>query len=357
MKSLLYIGNDFSEKGGRQQLSFLNHSVLKKIFGEYFYSFLLRKKATPNFSKKLKSVFGYIDGIEQSSFLSIENVLIEKKINMIFFDGSNFGKLTKKIKEKYPDIRIFTFFHNVESKFFLGSFLARKNLNSLLVLIVNYLMEKNSCKFSDNLICLNRIDSSDLFKIYKRNCDFIIPMYLEDQLTNKKIKTNPHGDYCLFVGGDFYANYHGIKWFVDNVFDKVKLDLVIIGRGMDKYKAEFGSNSRIRVLGEVESLEDWYKNCKFVIAPIFDGSGMKTKVAEALMYGKTVIGTPDAFAGYGEYFDVENYVCQSKDEFIRKILALEVDDFLPVNDSLREIYIKNFSFESSTLRFRKALSL
>ena len=35
-----------------------------------------------------------------------------------------------------------------------------------------------------------------------------------------------------------------------------------------------------------------------VIAPIFDGSGMKTKVAEALMHGKHVVGTPEAFSGY-----------------------------------------------------------
>ena len=40
------------------------------------------------------------------------------------------------------------------------------------------------------------------------------------------------------------------------------------------------------VVGEVESLAQWYHDAYFVVAPIFDGSGMKTKVAEALMYGK-----------------------------------------------------------------------
>jgi len=357
MRNILYIGNDFIEKGGRQQLSFLNHSILKKIFDKNFYSFLLKKNANQNFSRKLKSIYGYIDGLEPSSFQLIETILIENQIKLIFLDGSNFGKLTKIIKSKYPEIKIITFFHNIESKFFLGSFLAKKNLNTFLVLVVNYFMEKNSCIFSDNLICLNKVDCYELHKIYKRNCDFVIPMYIKDQVTKNRIKTLNRKDFCLFVGGDFYANYHGIKWFIENVFHEVKLNLVIIGRGMDKYKTDFESNHRISVFGEVETLEDWYINSKFVIAPIFDGSGMKTKVAEALMFGKTILGTPEAFAGYGEYFDVQKYVCKSKNEFIKKIREIEVKGIPAFNKSLREVYTKNFSYESSIKRFSKALNL
>jgi len=35
-----------------------------------------------------------------------------------------------------------------------------------------------------------------------------------------------------------------------------------------------------------------------VILPIISGSGMKTKTAEALMYGKSIIGIKEAFEGY-----------------------------------------------------------
>ena len=43
----------------------------------------------------------------------------------------------------------------------------------------------------------------------------------------------------------------------------------------------------------------WYRGALAVVAPIRSGSGMKTKVAEALMHGKRVVGLPEAFVGYG----------------------------------------------------------
>ena len=41
----------------------------------------------------------------------------------------------------------------------------------------------------------------------------------------------------------------------------------------------------------VDCLETWYEKADVVISPIFLGSGMKTKTAEALMYGKPILGT------------------------------------------------------------------
>ena len=40
-----------------------------------------------------------------------------------------------------------------------------------------------------------------------------------------------------------------------------------------------------------------------MLFPIFEGSGMKLKTCEALMFGKNIIGTPEAFAGY----DIDDY--------------------------------------------------
>lgn len=45
-------------------------------------------------------------------------------------------------------------------------------------------------------------------------------------------------------------------------------------------------------------MAEYIYNADFLIAPIFEGSGMKLKTAEALMYGKTVFGTTEAFEGY-----------------------------------------------------------
>ena len=38
-----------------------------------------------------------------------------------------------------------------------------------------------------------------------------------------------------------------------------------------------------------------------MVAPIFSGSGMKTKVAESSGYGKTVFATSEAIIGYEKF--------------------------------------------------------
>ena len=56
--------------------------------------------------------------------------------------------------------------------------------------------------------------------------------------------------------------------------------------GWKIYVPQLEIPGRVEVVGSVDDLGIWYVNSFFTIAPIFDGSGMKTKVAESLMFGK-----------------------------------------------------------------------
>ena len=129
----------------------------------------------------------------------------------------------------------------------------------------------------------------------------------------------------------------------------------IVGRGFEKFKDELEVNKNVVVVGEVDTLAQWYHDAYFVVAPIFDGSGMKTKVAEALMYGKKIIGTPEAFSGYEDIVEQAGRVCHSSDEFVA---AIESSDKM-VNGSfdteLRKIYEENYSFEAAKLRLESIM--
>ena len=94
----------------------------------------------------------------------------------------------------------------------------------------------------------------------------------------------------------------------------------MVGRGLSDLGGTPGGN--VRVIGEVASLAPWYAGARAVIAPIFEGSGMKTKVAEALMHGKKVIGTPEAFAGYEDVAGIAGPCCETADEFLSAIEAV-----------------------------------
>ena len=105
----------------------------------------------------------------------------------------------------------------------------------------------------------------------------------------------------------------------------------------------------------MENLSEWYLKAHFVIAPIFYGSGMKTKIAEAMMFGKKIIGTPEAFSGYEDVIDQLGWLCETSGDFVKAIgqaKDLIKNSFEP---SIRAIYKKKYSYQAARSRFGEIL--
>ena len=107
---------------------------------------------------------------------------------------------------------------------------------------------------------------------------------------------------------------------------------------------------KVEVVGAVDDLAEWYLKSHFVIAPIFDGSGMKTKGAEALMFGKKVIGTPEAFSGYEEIADKAGRVCASADDFVTAIESADAMVNSSCDRELRAIFDEKYSYVAAKAR-------
>jgi glycosyltransferase involved in cell wall biosynthesis len=73
----------------------------------------------------------------------------------------------------------------------------------------------------------------------------------------------------------------------------------------------------VRVIGTVDNLDEVYARCDCVVSPIFHGSGMKVKTADAFRHGKTVVGTPESFTGYHITNKKEGYICKTAGEFLQ----------------------------------------
>ena len=358
---ILFIGKKFIENpsGGREMLSSLTYLSLKQIFNKNFlYYEIEANKTKHSFLDVFKSIFqGQIDGISKPITKSIIKKIIKKRVSVIFLDGSNLGYLAKQIKYHIPDIKIICFFHNVESKFFLDSFLRVKSIKSLGVLWVNFLAERNAIKASDYIITLTNHDSKILKKIYGKSSDAVIPIALEDKfefIDNPEESSNSDR-YILFVGGVFYANEYGIRWFINNVSENIGFKTYVIGNGFDNFKTEFESFKNVKVIGRVDDLNSWYQGADFVIAPIFDGSGMKTKVAEALMYGKKIVATKAALIGYDNIPIDSYFLCDTKEEFIKVFKLLHDKKTNKFEEALRQTYKKEFSPEAFKIKLDRIL--
>ena len=354
MNNILLLTNEIDEfpGGGRELLCKLNHDILKEIYEDQCTVFELPKSSISGITSIFNAFRGYIDGLSSETIAEALHLIQAKNIDKIFVDGSNLGGFVKIVKKRFPKIKVYTFFHNVEARFFLGSLKQTKTPRALAVFMVNYLAERKSVLHSDKILCINERDSNLLQKFYGRSATDLYPMSLEDKLPldYASLAYNVQEKFALFVGGTFYANRVGIFWFVEHVAPHINIKTYIVGRGFEKFKSELEVNENVVVIGEVDSLAQWYHDAYFVVAPIFDGSGMKTKVAEALMYGKKIIGTPEAFTGYENVVEQAGRVCSTADEFVSAIESSNEMVNSVFDSNLRKIYEENYSFEAAKSR-------
>jgi len=82
---------------------------------------------------------------------------------------------------------------------------------------------------------------------------------------------------------------------------------------------------------------------------------MKTKVAEALMYGKKVIGSKEAFVGYEDFIDEAGIICETADDFVLAINSSKLFVKNPCTLKLRKIYEENYSNNAAKSRLKNIL--
>ncbi len=354
---LLSLVDEFGPPGGREMLSRTNLTLLRDLLGDRLR--LIRPKRA---SSRYRDAWrGYIDGIDDRFIDELLTAIAARRITLMFVDGSNFGAAVAAVKQRAPHVRIITFFHNVEARFFWGSARLRRDMKSVAVLAANYLAERKAVRRSDLLICLSARDSRGLHRLYGRAADVVAPIVLQDRgqaSTSQSLPVaQPAGvqPYVLFVGGGFYANIAGIRWFARAVAPYIAPHVQVVGRGMDELEAELSASPNVTLVGAVDDLTPWYAGAALVIAPIFDGSGMKTKVAEALMHGKSVVGTPEAFSGYADDVVASNHCCTDAVDFIDAINT--AGPLPPFDPGMRALYERDHSPTAARARLAHALQL
>ena len=99
----------------------------------------------------------------------------------------------------------------------------------------------------------------------------------------------------------------------------------------------------MEVLGYVDDIAQLYADAACVAIPLLSGGGMKIKTAEALMFGKHIFGTDEAFVGYELEYEKVGGKCNSAQEFIEKINAFLEQDTGGFYAYSRQIFEEKYS--------------
>lgn len=244
--------------------------------------------------------------------------LLKNRYDLVFFDGSIYGGCLKKVSDL--GFKTICFFHNVEKVYYQAK--ARHTGSLMDKMMVSYIIhnERLSVDCADYIITLNQRDSNELAANYGRKADLILPSSFPSTILHKP--DDNVSPYLLFVGTNFFANIEGVRFIIDKIVPYVSMPIKIVGNVNEAFKNTVLPDN-VEMLGRVDDIASFYRNASAVIAPIFSGSGLKTKTVEALRFGKTVLGTSEAFEG----IDIAHNpgigaVCHSASDFVSAIRDL-----------------------------------
>lgn len=313
---------------------------------------------TNKFSKLVNALNAYNDFINPKLVKDIVDQSC--KYDIIVLDFSIWGIIAKQIKENNFSGKIITFFHNLEFSYLWqeGSLFSLKHIVKL---YCTYINEKLSCKYSDITIALNKRDAANISTTYKKEVNYIVPISCLNNISDFEHNVNhlvASPIKLLFYGSNFWANANGIKWFVNNVFVSLKdATLIIAGNGMGALKNDFKDYANIIIYDKVEDLTQLINEADFIVNPIFEGSGMKVKTAEALKHAKNIVGTKESFEGYELDYSKVGALCNTKDEFIEFLNSDFSRKITKINRYSREIFINKYSFESTLIQFKDIFTI
>jgi len=358
------------ENNGGVQCSNRNLSLLRQICGEqnvYVCAVTANEeylsKANENTavffldsSKEIYTLRRALSGrwsFDRKTESAIIKHIIELGCEIVFIDYSLVGFIPKRLPDNIKQI---LFMQNIEREYVKS--LRRNKLRLLLRQIPSMLNEKTAVKNADVIISLNKRDAQLLQKYYGRSPDIIMPITFNDSFVQQeeKHKCSDSQLQLLFVGSLFPPNEHGVTWFADNVMPHVNAEFTIVGKGFEKL-AERLSGDKIKVIGTVDDVSQYYYCADATVMPVYYGGGMKVKTAEALMYGKPMFATDEALEGY-EVDDLKNiHRCNSPDEFISSINAYaEKQPYISFDNEIRKLFLEKYHTPAYTTVLREILS-
>lgn len=334
-------GIEDAEFGGAKA-SIRNYMALKRFAEVEVYH--IKKRSTMHSIQSLLQ--GIFPPVLREDVRKIGAILSEQTYDFVFMDCSHFGWIAEEVKK--ADVPLVMFFHNCESDYIQVRF---GNKNTLQSRIYQRLIDKGervSVKNADYKMVFTERDKERIESLYQTTIDAVIPIGLSDQYR----ESNKKGEYCLLFGPLGTANEEAFSWFVRNVSPYLHCKTMVAGKGFERYKEIWG-NEKVLIKGFVKEVSEAYEGAACVAIPLFSGGGMKIKTAEALMFGKTIFGTEEAFVGYD--FDVKQVggLCQTAEAFIEKINCFFDRGERVFNPYSREQYLEKYSLEAADREFQK----
>lgn len=188
---------------------------------------------------------------------------------------------------------------------FLNKLLENNTVKHLVLRTEAGLTEKAEMRYSkvyDKVIFVSPMETAAL---NKKLPDKAITISVGINPMKELPKVKKEDNLLSFVGNlSVAANIDSLDWVVNKILPKVHhpVKFMVVGKAPEEIKAKYKNNKQVFFTGRVERLEDYVCKSRIFLSPLLYGTGIKTKILEAMAMGVPVI-TNDVGA---EGIEVEN---------------------------------------------------
>jgi glycosyltransferase involved in cell wall biosynthesis len=275
------------------------------------------------FSKKSYNVERFVKKEFEDA---LQNKLVNTEFDFIQFE-SIFTAPYLETAKKYSAAKMICRVHNIEHKVWEQ---IAKQENGLfkkryLKLLTERLktFELNILNQFDLLLNISKLEGQSLKDLNIATAQYHLAFGIEKiRFQRQKIAQEEHSVYHL-GSMDWIPNQEGVTWFVKRIWPEVlkkhsELKLYLAGRNMPNAFYRYQSKS-IEVVGEVDEMSAFSLSKNLMIIPLLSGSGLRIKVLEAMMLGKTIISTPKGIEGFDLIDKKHVLLATTPEEFVDKI--------------------------------------
>lgn len=341
--------NDCSYGGGKGARSC--YELICKI-GETDIQ-VIKKKTS--FSSIISIMQGLYPPLTRKEIKNLKKICGKKKYDIVFLNTSVYGTAAKALKKEFPLLPIFSMFQNCELDYNAVRFIGEKGIKSRIYKMLVRKSEAMTLRYCDYNAVFSKRDAARLKKIYGIRIDFVLPLFIKDEACREDLTEYTGADsYCLLFAPNTPPNAEGVKWFVKNVSPYIKIRTMVAGNGMDVLAQDL-QHENVTITGYADDIHKLYKKAHCVCLPQFNGGGMKVKTIEAMMFGKAIFGTKEAFSGYENNQKEIGYLCNTPDEFIKAINNFVQSENGTFQKRSREIYEAGYSEQAAFSRMQRVI--
>ncbi len=308
----------------------------------------------------IRRVWYLLHGITNGGYHSWKTLRLDiEGYDAIILESTKLDYIIEKIGNKKLYIRV----HNVEHDYAKKDFLMGRSLTKWMLFILAKRQEKALVERADILVTLTKEDSMRLKELYpniSRKRIKVIPVCVKSKKTESYTRECTNKLQMLITGSLWFGgNYTGIIWFINNVVPKLNIpfELTIAGSHPSPQLLELMQNN-IQLIDSPQSMVPYFESSDLILAPIFQGAGMKVKIAEALSFGKPIVGTTHAFIGYDIQDRTNSYVANSSEEFCKAIetyYKLSKDEKNEMSKAAYNLFVQNYSLDKSGILWKQII--